>query len=744
MKKILSLFVAAAMLSAYVSVSAQQGVQFDEDEFDLQIAELVSETMSDDYIGALNLTIGSDVMILDGESLNIDNEGTTPVIENGTTLLPIRGVAEAIGCDVDYEPRTQSISLCSAETEVNLQIGSTALEINGQTSQMPVAAKIENDRTMIPLRATTEALGCDVSWEQETQTITLTRPYQTKRIVVYSENADTTDAETVIVGNDMTVLQFETEEAARNSVALNENKGLIAEPDYIHKEASLSWGTDRINAPAYRSAYAGNQSDLIVAVIDTGLDSSNPCFNGRVISGYDMMATGSTKDERGHGTHVASTIVDVTSGLDKIKIMPIKVFGAEGSTSSLIVNAGINKAVKSGAKVINLSLGGVGKCHSETQTVNNAINKDVTVVAAAGNENINLNNTYYSPACIPGVVTVAALNSDNQKSAYSNYGNGIIDISAPGDRITGADIGGGTSVKSGTSMAAPHISGAVALVRSINSSYTSTKAIEAVKSSADSLGNSSYYGSGIVNLSNLIKSNPTPKPVISTPKPQPTTPTATPQPVSSTVTVTTTEAVNITTTNATVYGQVSYQGEKPSEVGIYFGTSLKNMSKAAKDTSITFSKNPFDMWYDLNNEAGVTLSAGTTYYWQCYAIVNGIEVKGDVKSFITKGSSSDVLNITTGSADTFTGDNATVHGAASYSGLKPTEVGLYFGTSASNMSKVAKDTSITHNKNPFDIWYDLNDEANIHLKHGTTYYYQIYGIQNGKEIKGEIKSFTAQ
>lgn len=100
------------------------------------------------------------------------------------------------------------------------------------------------------------------------------------------------------------------------------------------------------------------------------------------------------------------------------------------------------------------------------------------------------------------------------------------------------------------------------------------------------------------------------------------------------VIVKTTIADTITSSNAVVRGNVSYNGNRPSEAGIYFGTSPDNMSKVAKDT-IEHNKNPFDMWYDLNSEAGQYLNSGTTYYWQCYAIVNGIETKGDIKSFTT-------------------------------------------------------------------------------------------------------------
>ena len=341
----------------------------------------------------------------------------------------------------------------------------------------------------------------------------------------------------------------------------------------------------------------------------------------------------------------------------------------------------------------------------------------VTVVAAAGNDNVDISKKFFSPACINGVVTVAAVADNNQKAKFSNYGNGIIDIAATGVKIGGAARGGSTVTMNGTSMASPHIAGVLALIRSANPNYSSTDAINAMKSSASNLGSSAYYGAGIPNLENLVSKTP----------------------VENNITVNTLEAKKISQTNATVYGKISYLGTRPSEVGIYFGNDSNNLNKVASD-KINHNKNPFDMWYDLNSEAGQYLSAGRTYYYQCYAIQNGKEVRGSISSFTTESDNSG-LSISTGGADSVTSNNATVRGTAAYSGTRPSEVGLYFGTSPNNMNKVARDT-ISHNKNPFDIWYDLNSEAGQYLNAGTTYYYKEYGIQNGNETCGDVKSFT--
>lgn len=200
----------------------------------------------------------------------------------------------------------------------------------------------------------------------------------------------------------------------------------------------------------------------------------------------------------------------------------------------------------------------------------------VTVVAAAGNDNVDISKKFFSPACINGVVTVAAVADNNQKAKFSNYGNGIIDIAATGVKIGGAARGGSTVTMNGTSMASPHIAGVLALIRSANPNYSSTDAINAMKSSASNLGSSAYYGAGIPNLENLVSKTP----------------------VENNITVNTLEAKKISQTNATVYGKISYLGTRPSEVGIYFGNDSNNLNKVASD-KINHNKNPFDMWYDL-------------------------------------------------------------------------------------------------------------------------------------------------
>ena len=231
---------------------------------------------------------------------------------------------------------------------------------------------------------------------------------------------------------------------------------------------------------------------------------------------------------------------------------------------------------------------------------------------------------------------------------------------------------------------------------------------------------------------------------------QPSQPTIS-TPVTNKVNFSNIKASNISETNAKLSASVSYSGTRPSEVGIYLGNSTGSMRKVGSD-KINHSKNPFDMWYDLN-KCGVTLSAGTQYYYKMYAIVNGKEFTSGTKNFfapitimtapeekppkITAPTSTvDFSNI---KASNISETNAKLSASVSYSGKHPSEVGIYLGDSTGSMRKVSSD-KINHSKNPFDMWYDLNKHG-VTLSAGTQYYYKMYAIVDGKEFTSKTKNF---
>ena len=204
----------------------------------------------------------------------------------------------------------------------------------------------------------------------------------------------------------------------------------------------------------------------------------------------------------------------------------------------------------------------------------------------------------------------------------------------------------------------------------------------------------------------------------------------------STITVTATGAGNITSYNATVYGNAYYTGNRPSEVGLQFGENPDSLIWVAGEP-INFSKNPFDIWYDLEKEAHLTLTPGKIYYYRLYAIVDGEVSYSNVVSFTTPAT----VSVWTSGVSNVTGTNATVHGGVQYTGNRTSEVGLQFGESPDSLIWVAGEPT-NFSKNPYDVWYDLNKEANIWLSPGKTYFYRFYAIQDGNTTFSDIASFT--
>lgn len=218
--------------------------------------------------------------------------------------------------------------------------------------------------------------------------------------------------------------------------------------------------------------------NVTVAVIDTGVDYQHPDLKNNMWQGpsgnYGYDFSGNTPDPmdyHGHGTHVAGTIAATgnnSTGIigvaPRVRVMALKVFPrAENS----VISEAIKYAVDHGAKVINNSWGPV--YHREQnpvleQVIDYAISKGVVVVFAAGNNNDDIR--HYAPNNHPDVISVAATDRHDTKATYSNFGSGVT-IAAPGSEILSLEWKSGNyNIKSGTSMAAPHISAVCALIRS--------------------------------------------------------------------------------------------------------------------------------------------------------------------------------------------------------------------------------------------------------------------------------------
>ena len=233
--------------------------------------------------------------------------------------------------------------------------------------------------------------------------------------------------------------------------------------------ASAPWGLDRIDQQALPLSTTYDDGDFQGAntksyVVDSGIDPSNTDFEGRVTTGYDAVQDGlGSGDCDGHGTHVAGTIGSKTFGVaKKTTLIPVRVLDCAGSGLYSTVISGLNwiagNYVPGEAAVVNMSLGGPASSTLD-EAVNNLISKGLSVVVAAGNDNLNACD--YSPARTPDAITVGATNTDDSRASYSNFGS-CLDIFAPGTSIPSTWLGVNYyAILSGTSMAAPHVAGVI-------------------------------------------------------------------------------------------------------------------------------------------------------------------------------------------------------------------------------------------------------------------------------------------
>ncbi|XVU26319.1 S8 family serine peptidase [Actinoplanes sp. CA-054009] len=254
---------------------------------------------------------------------------------------------------------------------------------------------------------------------------------------------------------------------------------------------------DEVRAPLAWDTTTGGASAIKVAVIDTGVNQVGD-LAGAVLPGYDFVNKDSSPyDDAGHGTQVASLIAargNNTKGMAGLcwtcKILPVKVLDDQGRGWDSDVAAGITYAVRSGAKIINLSLGGSTSSKVLADAVAYANTGGVLVVAAAGNRGSSsdpLTNRSY-PAAYYDVVSVAATAQRSNALASYSYrnkaGDNWVDLAAPGT-VTAMDrYGNYNNQVNGTSFAAPIVSGIAALIKARNPSFTNWSLMSALYNSA--------------------------------------------------------------------------------------------------------------------------------------------------------------------------------------------------------------------------------------------------------------------
>ncbi len=314
---------------------------------------------------------------------------------------------------------------------------------------------------------------------------------------------------------------------------------VTGESDFSDFEDSEYFNSDYLSPINASTAYArgGTGAGVMVAVIDSGVDIDHPDLDGNLVDhtivlGLDVGDNDNNPDDDSaaadHGTHVAGIIGaesndSGTMGVAfEADILAIKVAHSDGTFNSDDVADAINKAVTEftaagAAGVINLSVG-VSPTAALTAAINNAIANDVVIVAAAGNFRGNpdpdlaalsvepLFPANYASLGAQNVLAVGATDSSNAIASFSHLAGDAIDffVTAPGVDITSTTNDGGTGQKSGTSMAAPVVAGAAAVLRQMFPSLSASEIVSLIATTAEDLGNVSadqLFGQGLIDLS---------------------------------------------------------------------------------------------------------------------------------------------------------------------------------------------------------------------------------------------------
>jgi len=274
--------------------------------------------------------------------------------------------------------------------------------------------------------------------------------------------------------------------------------------------------------------------EIVVAVVDTGVDYTHPDLrnniwrnlkeasgrtgvdddgNGYVddIYGWDFVNNRPNAfDDNKHGTHCAGIIGAEKNGIgtvginQKVKIMPLKFLAANGSGDTRAAIQAIDYAVANGARVISNSWGGGGFSSLLNDAIQRAIAKGIFVVAAAGNESNDNDSRPTYPAGYAGVISVASSDQSDGLSSFSNYGPRSVFIAAPGSSIYSTVPGGSYEQLSGTSMATPQVSGAIALALSVNRGATRGQMLDALCGSARKIL-TNKAGCGRMDVAELLR-----------------------------------------------------------------------------------------------------------------------------------------------------------------------------------------------------------------------------------------------
>lgn len=558
MKKILSFSLILALVigmlptTTLATVHSSSPSTLSDTSFIRDVSNITNKYQTGSYFSSITMKVGKDDMMVDGQK----KESIASAKKNGELMLPILDIAKSLNVPISVNKQTRELVINGKELnkassvaspqlkEVNPNsnienaykntytlpnISQTTSIVNTIKSPPDTAVEISKNGTQVypmsdgsrlvksPLvneEQTENALGLDVNVDGDN--IIITKPYQTKGLIVQT-NGETLSStygaiDSAYDGKGMYLLQYSTEAATQKAEYAIRSLSYVksVHPNGIVHTTSITneWGQTRVQANRYKPIAQAAGGTTIVAVLDTGIEVDHELLLGRTVPGYDFVDNDSTpEDVLGHGTHVSGIIANNTP--NNVKIMPIKVLNDKGSGYLITIKLGIEYAISHGASVINMSLGGTSYADSDPilEGISKAVDAGVTVVVAAGNDNISTDHV--TPAKSDKAITVAASTQDDTHAEFSNYGKAV-DITAPGVYIQSSIPDNNYSSMSGTSMATPFVASAVAMQKLIHPTYTPAKlktAVESATVDCGTPGRDTVFGAGVLDYGILLGDN---------------------------------------------------------------------------------------------------------------------------------------------------------------------------------------------------------------------------------------------
>ncbi len=278
-----------------------------------------------------------------------------------------------------------------------------------------------------------------------------------------------------------------------------------------------SWSLAKVRAPAAWRVTKG-AAEVVVAVLDTGIDRNHPDLQGSFVEGWDAVnEDADANDDHGHGTLVAGVIaarsnngIGGVGACSQCSLMPVKVIGANGAGTSADIAEGIVWAADHGARVLNMSFVLSGRDEGVAMALEHARAKGVLIVAAAGNSG-SADVTF--PAGQPGIVSVTGTDASDARYEWASYGHWVT-LAAPGCSQS-TQAGGGYADFCGTSSAAAFASGMAGLARSFALDRSPDGIAQALAASSQPVGD--FVSAGRVDADALLTTlgaRPEPAPVV--------------------------------------------------------------------------------------------------------------------------------------------------------------------------------------------------------------------------------------